>query len=165
MNSAKTRRAFAIEPMNPQTAYELGECFRRQSQEGGEHYQGQEGVDYRQLAERAMEWFARSSKLNPWDSRPCAGYGWCLDWLDRPSESYFWLAEQLDPNNYYNLNNIGLHYVQLQQYAAARPWFERSLRLQPAENPIAVSYSTLCITRLQEAATNSIAARFNLPAR
>ena len=158
-------RAFDTEPMNPQTAYEIGECFRRQSQEGGEHYQGQEGVDYRQLAERAMEWFARSSKLNPWDSRPCAGYGWCLDWLDRPSESYFWRAEQLDPNNYYNLNNIGLHYVQLQQYAAARPWFERSLRLQPAENPIAVSYSTLCITRLQEAATNSIAARFNLPAR
>jgi hypothetical protein len=155
-------RAFAIEPMNPQTAYEIGECYRRQSQEGGEHYQGQEGVGYRQLAEQAMEWFARSSKLNRWDSRPCAGYGWCLDWLDRPSGQYFWRAEQLDPNNYYNLNNIGLHYVQTLQYAAARPWFERSLRLQPVDNPIAVSYVALCLARLQEAATNDIAARFNL---
>jgi len=155
-------RSFAIEPRNPQTAYEIGECFRRQSQEGGQHYEGQQGVEYRELAQRAMDWFSRSTALNPWDNRPYAGYGWCLDWLDRPSETYFWRAEELDPNNYYNMNNIGLHYVQIENYAAARPWFERSLRLQWVDNPIAVSYSKICIARLEEAATNDIAARFNL---
>jgi O-antigen ligase len=158
-------RAFSIEPKNAQTAYDIGESYRRQSQEGGQHYEGQEGVEYRQLADRAMEWFSRSMALNPWDSRPCAGYGWCLDWLDRPSDAYFWRAEQLDPNNYYNINNIGLHYVQIQAYAAARPWFERSLRLQSVDNPIAANYSALCVARLQEAATNDIAARFNLRLR
>jgi hypothetical protein len=154
-------RAFAIEPANPQTAYEIGECFRRQSQEGGQHYEGQAGVDYRQLAEQAMDWFRRGMALNRWDSRSWAGYGWCLDWLDQPSESYFWRAEELDPNNYYNLNNIGLHYVQIQAYAAARPWFERSLRLQPMDNPIAATYASLCLARLEQAATNDIAARLN----
>src|SRR5208337_3616399 len=102
-------------------------------------YEGQAGVNYRQLAEQAMEWFDRSSRLNPWDSRPWAGYGWCLDWLDRQSQSgpYFSRAEELDPNNYYNLNNIGLHYVRLGDYAAARPWFERSWRLSSQDKPIA----------------------------
>jgi O-antigen ligase len=160
-------RAFAIEPMNSQTAYDIGEAFRRQSQEGGQHYEGQEGVNYRQLAERAMEWFAKSTKLNPWDSRPCAGYGWCLDWLDRQAESgpYFSHAEELDPNNYYNVNNIGLHYVQLGDYAAAKPWFERSMRLSWNDNPIAQSYFNLCCARMEEAATNEITAKLNLLSR
>jgi O-antigen ligase len=157
-------RAFAIEPMNSDTAYDIGEAYRRQSQEGGQHYQGQEGVNYFNLAQRAMEWFSRSSDLNKWDSRPYAGYGWCLDWLDRQAESgpYFWHAEELDPNNYYNLNSIGLHYVQLGDYAAAKPWFERSLRLSSTDNPIAQNYVALCVARLEEAATNDITARFNL---
>jgi O-antigen ligase len=157
-------KAFAVEPMNAQTAYDIGEAFRRQSQEGGQHYRGQEGVDYRKLAQEAMDWFARSSKLNPWDSRPCAGYGWCLDWLDRQSESgpYFSRAEELDPNNYYNLNDIGIHYVQLGDYAAAKPWFERSMRLISTDNPIAQNYCNLCIARMEEAATNEISAKLNL---
>jgi O-antigen ligase len=158
-------RAFAVEPMNSETAYDVGEAFRRQSQEGGEHYEGQEGVNYRQLAERAIEWFGKSIKLNPWDSRPCAGYGWCLDWLGRQAESgpYFSRAEELDPNNYYNVNNIGLHYVQLNDYAAAKPWFERSMRLSYKDNPIAQNYFNLCIVRMEEAATNEITAKLNLP--
>jgi tetratricopeptide (TPR) repeat protein len=157
-------RAFAVEPMNPQTAYDIGEACRRQSQEGGQHYEGQTGVDYRQLAERAMEWFHRSTTLNPWDSRPAAGYGWCLDWLDRQSESepYFWRAEELDPNNYYNVNNIGLHFVQVGDYAAAKPWFERSLRLSGRDNPIAQNYLALCVARMEEAATNEVTAKFHL---
>jgi O-antigen ligase len=157
-------RALSVEPMNPQTAYDIGEAYRLQSQEGGQHYEGQEGVNYRMLGTNAMHFFASSFALNKWDSRPWAGYGWCLDWLDRQSESapYFWRAEQLDPNNYYNLNQIGLHYVQQREYAAARPWFERSFRLNMLENPIAQNYTTLCVARLQEAATNDIAAKLNL---
>ena len=157
-------RAFSIEPMNAQTAYDIGEAFRRQSQEGGQHYEGQEGVNYRQFAERAMEWFAKSTRLNPWDSRPCTGYGWCLDWLDRQAESapYFARAEELDPNNYYNVDNIGLHYVELGDYAAAKEWFERSWRLNYNDNQIAQSYLNLCNARLEEAATNEITAKLNL---
>lgn len=155
--------AFAVEPRNAQTAYDLGEAYRRQSQEGGQHYQGQAGVDYKQLAQRAMDWFQKSIRLNPWDSRPYAGMGWCLDWLDRQSQSgpYFSRAEELDPNNYYNVNNIGLHYVQLQDYAAAKPWFERSLRLSLRDNPIAQNFLTICVSRMEEAATNDIAARLS----
>ena len=158
------QRAAAVEPKNPQTALDIAEAYRVQSQEGGQYYEGQEGVTYRSLAQNALDWFGRSMALNPWDSRPCAGYGWCLDWLDRTNESgaYFWRSEQLDPNNYFNMIQIGLHYVQLGDFAAARPWFERSLRLSPEDNPVARAYATLCVTRLEEAATNDISTRLNL---
>jgi len=137
--------------------------LRHESQEGGEHYRGQPGVDYRQLAEQAMQWYRRGMQLNPWDSRNYAQYGWCLDWLDRSNESapYFQKAEELDPNNYYNLNNIGLHYITLGDYAAARPWFERSARLQWANNPIAATYLKIVQARMLEAATNEISYRLN----
>jgi O-antigen ligase len=158
------RRAFAIEPMNGQTAFGIGEALRRQSQEGGQAYAGQEGVSYQRLAQEAMEWFGRAMKLNPYDSRSFSAYGWCLDWLDRQPESqvYFARAEELDPNNYYNLNNIGLHYIQLGDFAAARPWFERSLRLNSQDNPIAYSHLQIANTRLLEAATNEISAKLNV---
>ena len=155
------KRAFEFEPKNPVTAYAIGEALRRQSQEGGEHYQGLEGMDYRQLAEQAIVWFKRSIALNGWDSRSCTGLGWCLDWLDRPQEAapYFKQAEALDPNNYFNLNKIGLHYVQLREYAAARPWFERSARLDWQGNDIAKSYIGIIDARLLENATNAAAAQ------
>jgi O-antigen ligase len=157
-------RAFDVEPKNAQIAYVIGEAFRQQSQEGGQHYEGQEGVDYRVLGQKAMEWFLRSGALNPWDSRPWTGYGWCLDWFERSTESgaYFWKAEQLDPNNYHNVNQIGQHYVETGDYAAARPWFERSLRLQGVDNEVAQTYANLCVVRLEEAATNDLAARIQL---
>jgi O-antigen ligase len=159
-------RAFASEPKNPQTAYAIAEAYRMQSQEGGDYYQGQEGMDYRGLAQKAIQWFERSRQLNPWDSRTYCGIGWCLDWLDRPQEAtpYFARAEELDPNNYYNLNAIGLHYVQIGNYAAAKPWFERSIRLkwQPEENP-ARAHLALVTARMQEAATNEFRLKMYLP--
>jgi O-antigen ligase len=158
------KHAFAVEPMNPETSYQLGEAYRHQSQEGAEYYAGQEGVNYRRLAEQASEWYQRGIKLNPWDSRNYTGYGWCLDWLDRQNEStpYFSRAEELDPNNYYNLNCIGLHYVQRGDFAAAKPWFERSLTLESQENPVALSYLRIANARLMEAATNEVSSRLNL---
>ena len=157
------RRAFQVEPMNAQTAFALGEALRRQSQEGGQAFAGREGLTYKQLAEQAMEWFRRGMVLNPYDSHSFCGYGWCLDWLDRQAESqtYFARAEELDPNNYYNVNNIGLHFIQLGDFAAARPWFERSLRLDWQDNPIAHSYLQIANTRLLEAATNEISAKIS----
>ncbi len=160
---ALLKRAFAIDPMNPDTAYKIGEACRRQSQEGGDYYAGQQGANYRRLAEQAMEWFQRGMKLNPWDSRNYSGYGWCLDWLDRQGESapYFSKAEELDPNSYFNLNSIGLHYVQLGDFAAAKPWFERSLHLEWDDNPIARNYLAIADLRLREAATNEISSKLN----
>jgi len=158
-------RAFAIEPKNPDTAYKIGEAYRVQSSEGGSRYEGQnfEGLTYRDLATRAMEWFARSSKLDPWNAYSFSNYGWCLDWLGRPAESgpYFDKANQLDPNGYYTLAQIGMHYFEMGELAASKPWFERSIRLQWADNPISKTYLQLANDRLMEAATNDFAARFN----
>jgi hypothetical protein len=57
--------------------------------------------------------------------------------------------------------SIGLHYVEIGNFAAAKPWFERSLRLQPAENPIAQDYLQITQRRLMEAATNELSARLS----
>ena len=148
-------KAFAAEPMNPETAYAIGEAFRIQSSEGGQNY--------RELGAQAMEWFGRSIKLNQWGGYGYLRYGWCLDWLDRwaESEPYFDRAVELDPNGYYTLANMGLHYVQLENYAAARPWFERSIRLEWEDNPIARTYLRISTARLLEAATNGSPARLD----
>jgi tetratricopeptide (TPR) repeat protein len=159
------KHAAAIEPDNPKTCFAIGEALRHESQEGGEYYEGQEGVTYRQLAEQAMRWYQQAMNLNPYDSRNFTGYGWCLDQLDRTAESaaYFDRAEELDPNNYFNLNNIGLHYVQLGDFAAARPWFERSIRMEWQDNPIPRNYLPLINSRLMDATTNQLNAVFSRP--
>jgi tetratricopeptide (TPR) repeat protein len=78
----------------------------------------------------------------------------CLDWLDRHDEAgpYFNRADALDPNNYYTAANIGWHYYQARDYAAARPWLIRSLRLAPQENKIAQSYLDLTEQKLRNIA-------------
>lgn len=158
-------KAFAIEPKNPDTAFKIGEAYRNQSKEGGVRYEGKEfeGLSYRDLAARAMEWFARSSKLDPWNPYSAGNYGWCLDWLGKQSESgsYFDKANQLDPNGYYTLGLIGMHYFEIGNLAASRPWFERSIRLQWQDNPISRTYLQLANQRLTESATNDFAARLN----
>ncbi len=139
-------KAFAAEPKNGDTAYAIGEAFRVQSKEGGDNYQ--------ELATKAMQWFGRAIKLNPWNGDSFMRYGSCLDWIGRQDESapYFKRAYELDPNGYFVTANIGLHYVQLGDYAAARPWLERSLRLQTGNNPIARSYLDIANRKLLEAA-------------
>jgi tetratricopeptide (TPR) repeat protein len=155
-------QAFAVEPMNGATAFAIGEIYRLQSAEGND--------GYRQLTARAMDWFARARKLNPWDGGCDLSYGWCLDWLERSDESwpYFDRAEQLDPNNYYTLAYIGLHYMNRGDYAAARPWMERSLDL--AKNVQvktslldAAFYLDLINRKLLAAATNDLPATLYLP--
>ncbi|MGA2656123.1 MAG: O-antigen ligase family protein [Verrucomicrobiota bacterium] len=156
------QKAFAVEPMNGTTASAIGEIYRLQSAEGDEGYQ--------QLTARAMEWFARARKLNPWDGACDLGYGWCLDWLDRSEESwpYFDRAEQLDPNSYHTMAYIGLHYIQRGEYAAARPWFERSLDLgknvQGKRGRLDAAFYLDLITRnLLAAATNEPPGTLYLP--
>jgi O-antigen ligase/Tfp pilus assembly protein PilF len=141
------KKAFAAEPQNFETAFQIGECYRVQSWEGGD--------DYAELATQAIKWFARASKLNPHDGYSVLWQALCLDWVGRYEESAPLIsrAEELDPNGYYTVAHIGWHYVQAGQYAAARAYFERSIRLQSDNNPIAWNYLEICNRRLLEAAT------------
>ena len=127
-------KAFAADPHNPMTPYRLGECYRTQSFTGGD--------DSQTLATTALQWYERGWRLNPYDAHNYLRYGMCLDWMDRPDEAapFFNRAEACDPNNYFIVANIGWHYVQTGDYAAARVWLKRSLELQWQDNVIARSY-------------------------
>jgi tetratricopeptide (TPR) repeat protein len=144
-------KAFAAEPMNFATAYEIGETYRAESFEGGQDYVAQ--------AKTAMDWYSRSQKLDRFDGYSYLRYGMCLDWLEQhdEAEKFFNQAEALDPNGYYTVAIVGWHYVQAQNYAAARPWFERSLILQGTDNGnnIAGSYFELVQQKLVKNAANS----------
>jgi len=151
--TAALEKAFAAEPNNFMTSYAIGECYRLQSFDGAN--------DYESLARTAMEWYARGMKLDPYESYNYLSYGMCLDWLERHDEAgpYFNRADALDPNNYFDAANIGWHYVQVGDYAAARSWLERSLRLQWRDNQIARSYLDLAEQKLRDQASG----KNNLP--
>jgi tetratricopeptide (TPR) repeat protein len=116
-------RAFAAEPKNFQTAYDIGECYRTESWEGGKNY--------RDLARKAMDWYARAMPLDPHDGYNYMRTAMCLDWIGEhaASEKYYSEAELHDPNGLYFVANLGWHYVQVGDYAAARQCFIRSLDL------------------------------------
>jgi tetratricopeptide (TPR) repeat protein len=102
-----------------------------------------------------MQWYARGMKLNPHDGYNYLRYGMCLDWLEKHDEAgpYFNHADALDPNGYYTEANIGWHYVQAGDYAAARPWLERSLRLDGGGNDMARFYLDTVERKLVENAS------------
>jgi O-antigen ligase len=153
-SAAALENAFAVEPQNFTAAYDIGECYRTESFDGGENYEA--------LAKTAMQWYERGWKLNPYDSSGYLRYGMCLDWLDRHDEAapYFSRADALAPNNYFIAANTGWHYVQAGDYAAARPWLKRSLLLQWDGNKIAKTYLDLVEQKLRDNA----AGKNNLPA-
>ena len=142
--AAILEKAFAIEPKNFETAYNIGEAYRIQSLVGNQ--------DYAQLAQTAMQWYERAMKLNPYDGYNFLGCGICLDWLGRHDEAgpYFNHADALDPNDYFVAAYIGWHYAQAGDYAAARPWLQHSLELQEQDNPIAITYLQLVEQKLVE---------------
>ena len=145
--AAVLEKAFAAEPRNFTTAYSLGECYRTQSFDGGDNAP--------ELAATAMHWFERGWQLNRYYSYNFLRYGMCLDWLERHAEaaSFYDRTDALDPNNYFIAANIGWHYVQAGDWAAARPWLKRSLRLQWKDNPIAQSYLELAEQKLRSNAS------------
>lgn len=138
--------AFQTDSRNPEVAYAIGEAYRVQSQEGG--------VDYKEKGEKALVWYTRTADLNPWDGYAYLRKSLMLDWLDRGAEAEPLMrrAEALDPNGYFTVAHIGLHYVNRGDYAAARSWFERSTRLLWEKNPIAHNYLSICDQKLEEAA-------------
>lgn len=146
---AALKNAFAIEPNDAETAYAIGEAYRIESWEGLDGYQ--------ELAKHAMGWFKRSMDLDPYDAYSQLRYGMCMDWLGETEKSwpYYNRAIELDPNGYYTANYVGWHYIQTGDLAAARSWFERSLRLEWQNNEIANSYLKIVSSRMLDAATNT----------
>jgi O-antigen ligase len=145
--AAVLENAFAAEPQNFATAYDIGECYRTESFDGGENYEP--------LAKTAMQWYERAAKLNPYDGSDYMRHGMCLDWLDRHDEAEpdFSRADALAPNNYFVAANTGWHYVQAGDYAAARVWLKRSLMLQWEDNRIAKTYLDLTEQKLRDNAS------------
>jgi tetratricopeptide (TPR) repeat protein len=145
--TAALEKAFDAEPMNFETAYNIGEGYRSQSFNGGQDYEG--------LAKTAMDWYARGMKLDRYEGYDYLRYGMCLDWLGRHADAgpYFSRAEALDPNGYYTAANVGWHYVQVEDYAAARSWLIRSLRLHWQENVIGRSYLEIAERKLVDNAS------------
>jgi len=144
--AAALQKAFAAEPKNFQTAYDIGECYRTEGLEGGKNYQ--------ELTEAAKDWYARAMPLNPHDGYNYLRTGMCLDWLGdhRGAEKFYSEAELRDPNGYYLVSNLGWHYVQTGDYAAARQCFMRSLALS-GNNPTAMNYLYICEPKLIERAS------------
>ena len=157
--AAALENAFAIEPKNFETAYAIGQVYQSQSWAGA--------GEYREQAEKAMRWFERGWKLNPFDPYNYLHYGMCLDWTGRRTESwpYYKKAVERDPNGYYMTEFVGWHYVQTGDYAAARTWFERSRRLEWSENTIADTYLPTLNQKMLDAATNTSPFRLYLISR
>jgi O-antigen ligase len=145
--AAALKKAFTAEPQNFETAYDIGECYRMESFNGAENYEA--------LAKTAMDWYERGWKLDRFDGYDYLRYGMCDDWLGKhdEAEKFFNQAAALDPNGYFTAANVGWHYVQAGDYAAARSWLERSLRVQGQDNEIARSYLQIVEQKMTEDAS------------
>ena len=148
---AAFQKAAAVEPANPETAFYLGECYRRKSFEGSD--------EYPQLARHAMDWYRRGMVLNPQGGNNWLGYGQCLDWVapqagarGEDSLPYFQRALELDPNGEFTSFILGWHYVNAGDYAAARTCFERARSLTWNANEEARDYLGVVDRRMREAA-------------
>ena len=121
---AALKRAYEVDPKNFDLAYELGEVLRVWNESIGL-------PSAQPLAQEAIQWFERGMKLNPLDGYNFARTGKCLHSLDKKLEarSYFEKAVELDPNNYYIVMMLGWHFYDARDFAAAKPWFEKSQRL------------------------------------
>ena len=149
---AALRRAIAVQPGNFSTTYELGEAYRKQSWNGDSKYES--------LAHAAMEWFKAGMTLNPLDPYNYLRYGMCLDWIGKKNESepYYKKALELDPASYYVVAHYGWHFLQIDDYATARKWFERSLEILNNfnnRNALAMSYLQIANERLAESTNSS----------
>lgn len=143
-------KAYSIEPQNGDTAHAIGEIYRLQSFDGRS--------DYAELAAKAIDWYHRGITNNPHNSYNYMRWGMVLDFLNRhvEAESVFFKADELDPNGYFTSAHIGRHYVETGEYAAARPWLERSLLLFQKDNDIAAKYLKIANERLLEAAADPL---------
>lgn len=143
-------KAYAIEPHNGDTAHAIGEIYRVNSFDGAS--------DYAELAAQAIAWYQRGITNNSYNSYNYMRWGMVLDFLNRhdEAETVFLKADELDPNGYFTAAHVGRHYVEAGEYAAARPWLERSLLLFRKDNLVAAQNLKLANERLLEAANNPL---------
>ena len=149
--AATLQKAFDYEPGNYLTAYNIGECFRVQSLDGGDNYAD--------LAQKALNFYDTGIRLNPDDAYCQLRAGMCLDWLGQhdEAEKRYSAAELRDPNGNFVVANIGWHYVQIGDYAAARQWFIRACKLSNWKNEIALNYLfQICQPKLMQKATGQL---------
>ena len=148
--AALLEKAYAVEPNNFANALAIGEIYQLAC------FEGKEG--YADLAASAISWYQRAVTNNPFASRNFLRWGMVLDFMEQHDEAerLFMHADALDPNGYYTSAHVGRHYVETGQYAAARPWLERSLLISGQENDNEVGKSNLKIAndRLIEAAND-----------
>lgn len=137
-------KAFQIDPRNDDTAFRIGEAYRRESWNGNEGYEI--------LASGAMRWFEIGMRLNPFESQHALRYGMCLDWLGRHAQAEVFMkwALKLDPNSYYITALQGWHAMEKGELLEARMWFERSLKLNWYDNSIARQYLDVVNKRLSD---------------
>lgn len=153
--AAALQAALACEPKNRLTAYNLGECYYHPSLEGGENYV--------QLAQLALKFYGQGIRLDPQDAYCRLRYGMCLDWLGRHAEAepYYSEAEKRDPNGNFVVANIGWHFLQVRDYAAARQWFMRAGKLSGWRNDTAKnSLYEICEPRLIDRASGRLPISF-----
>jgi O-antigen ligase len=143
--------ALAYEPKNPLTAYNLGECFYHPSLDGGDNYAG--------LAQAALKSYEQCIRLDPHDANGWLRSGMCLDWLGQHAEAEkdYAEAEKRDPNGNFVVANIGWHFLQVGDYAAARQWFMRAGKLSKWNNDTAKSsLYEICEPKLMERASGRL---------
>ena len=141
---AVLKRAYAIDPRNPETPYWIGSSLRYQSWKGA--------AGYEKLAREAIGWFEKANALNPYDPRGYIGIGMCLHWLDRHQEAwpYFRHAKVLDPYNYWVQATYGWHMMQFQAWWPAARALSMSRGLKPTDNPMAETYFKIVVRKLEE---------------
>ena len=144
--AALLQQAFASEPQDFQTAYDIGDCLRTQSFTGDD--------DYANQAQQAIDWYGRAIRLNPHYGYSLMRTGMCLDWLGQTaaSEKYYDQAELLDPNGYFMVTFLGWHFVQIKDYAMARQYFLRSIKLDN-HTALAENYLHICEQKLIQRAS------------
>lgn len=125
--------AHRIAPANPDTPFYLAEAYRRQSWKSP--------PDLKEKAELAIKWFEKAIELDPFDSECHLRLGQCHDWLDRPDEAWTHYEKglELDPEGFFSARIIGWHYLQRDDLASARRWYELSvLRHTAPENYVSL---------------------------
>jgi O-antigen ligase len=149
LDQAKVReKAFHYEPMNFENAYNIGEGYRNAGLE--------DSVNEAEWLDTARGWYQRSEKLNPYYSLSFIREGQYLDLLGQTNAAWrcFDHADLVDPNGYFTAANVGFHFLQTGELAAARMWLIRSLVLKPANNPVATASTALVEQGLSDEAGN-----------
>lgn len=141
---ALLERAYKFEPKNNAVTLELGELLR------GKSFEGDDG--WEEWANRAIRWFEKGLKLNPWNPYNDMNLGMCYDWLKEfdKANPHFDKALAMDPKGYYMLNMYGWHKLQQGNLEEAHKYFKESYSYYWDDNPDAEKYLKIIETRLAE---------------